>query len=62
MIKYQWPGNVRELQNIVKRILIFGDNEKAFKYTIAPFDDEPIPFSNNMDRFDKYPMNRLLYT
>lgn len=57
MIRYQWPGNVRELQNIVKRILIFGDNEKAFKYTIVPFDDEPIPFSNNMDRFDEYRMN-----
>jgi two-component system response regulator AtoC len=51
MIKYKWPGNVRELQNIIKRILIFGDNEEAFKYTIVPFDDGPTRFNKNLDRF-----------
>jgi len=31
LVTYHWPGNVRELQNVLKRIVIFGDNEKAFE-------------------------------
>jgi two-component system response regulator AtoC len=49
MINYEWPGNIRELQNIIKRVLIIGDNEEAFKYTVVPFDDGPACFNKNMD-------------
>lgn len=31
LIKYHWPGNVRELQNVLKRIAVFGDDEKIFE-------------------------------
>jgi len=31
LVTYHWPGNVRELQNVLKRIVIFGDTEKAFE-------------------------------
>jgi two-component system response regulator AtoC len=31
LVTYHWPGNVRELQNVLKRIIIFGDTEKAFE-------------------------------
>ena len=27
LINYRWPGNVRELQNLVRRIIVLGDNE-----------------------------------
>jgi two-component system NtrC family response regulator len=33
LVQYEWPGNVRELENIIKRILIFKDDE-----TIRPQD------------------------
>jgi two-component system response regulator AtoC len=29
--KYYWPGNIRELENIIKRIAIFGEEEKVFQ-------------------------------
>ena len=34
MMQYQWPGNVRELENIVKRIVVLG-NEQAVISEIA---------------------------
>jgi len=27
--EYHWPGNIRELENVVKRIILFGDEEMA---------------------------------
>lgn len=29
MLNYQWPGNVRELENMIKRVVIFGDETPA---------------------------------
>jgi two-component system response regulator AtoC len=29
LINYHWPGNVRELQNVLKRIIVLGDNEDS---------------------------------
>ncbi len=29
MLGYQWPGNIRELENMVKRVVIFGDETPA---------------------------------
>ena len=29
--EYHWPGNIRELDNLIKRIVIFGDEEIALK-------------------------------
>ncbi len=29
MLGYQWPGNIRELENLVKRVVIFGDETPA---------------------------------
>ena len=26
-IKYEWPGNIRELENMIKRIILFGEEE-----------------------------------
>jgi DNA-binding NtrC family response regulator len=40
MIEYHWPGNVRELQSVVKRIMIFGDNEAAYQYRMPGLDDD----------------------
>lgn len=30
-IRYDWPGNLRELENLVKRYVILGDAEEAFR-------------------------------
>jgi len=40
MIEYHWPGNVRELQSVVKRIMIFGDNEAAYQYRMPGLDND----------------------
>lgn len=29
---YSWPGNIRELENLIKRIVIFGEEETIIKY------------------------------
>jgi transcriptional regulator with PAS, ATPase and Fis domain len=29
--EYHWPGNIRELENLIKRIVIFGDEEMVIK-------------------------------
>ena len=31
LIDYKWPGNVRELENLIKRIVIIGDEEIVLK-------------------------------
>ncbi len=29
--RYHWPGNIRELENMIKRIVLFGDNESVIQ-------------------------------
>jgi transcriptional regulator with PAS, ATPase and Fis domain len=36
LIAYHWPGNVRQLQNVLKRILIFGDSEQNLDEMLQP--------------------------
>ena len=36
LIAYQWPGNVRELQNVLRRLLIFGDNKEIVDELLQP--------------------------
>jgi DNA-binding NtrC family response regulator len=52
MADYHWPGNVKELQNIVKKIMIFGDTEQAYQYRNPFFDDDFIPSTDNLALFD----------
>ncbi|MBN2332648.1 MAG: sigma-54-dependent Fis family transcriptional regulator [Deltaproteobacteria bacterium] len=53
LFSYQWPGNVRELENMIKRIVIFGDEAPAISeisakkrvgrgHKIAPVDDDMV--------------------
>ena len=41
---YHWPGNVRELENMVKRIVVLG-NEQVVLSEIAVTDRAPVPSS-----------------
>jgi len=52
MSDYHWPGNVRELQCTVQRIMIFGDNEAAYRYRIPFLDNDFIPPTNDLAVFD----------
>ena len=36
LIAYQWPGNVRELQNVLRRLLIFGDSKENIDEMLQP--------------------------
>jgi transcriptional regulator with PAS, ATPase and Fis domain len=38
MISYHWPGNVRELQNVLKRIMILGEDEWDFDSMVSKID------------------------
>jgi DNA-binding NtrC family response regulator len=40
LCKHPWPGNVRELQKVIEWIMVFGDNEAAFKYQMGWVDAE----------------------
>ena len=52
MVDYHWPGNVRELQCIVQRIMIFGDNEAAYRYRASLLDNDFMPPTNDLAVFD----------
>lgn len=52
MVDYHWPGNVRELQCIVQRIMIFGDNEVAYRYRTPLEDNDFMPPTNDLAVFD----------
>jgi len=41
--KYHWPGNIRELENVVKRIVIFGDENTVLLNKSAIKLDDGIP-------------------
>jgi transcriptional regulator with GAF, ATPase, and Fis domain len=40
MISYHWPGNVRELQNVLKRIMILGEDEWDFDNMVSKIDND----------------------
>jgi two-component system response regulator AtoC len=47
--EYPWPGNIRELENMIKRIVIFGEEDIAFESLLRrKLDNEmnPGPFEN----------------
>ncbi len=45
--EYPWPGNIRELENVIKRIVIFGDGDAVLKNISGKELDEGIhPESN----------------
>ena len=52
MVDYHWPGNVRELQSIVQRIMIFGDNEAAYRYQTPLLDTDFIPPTDDLAVLD----------
>lgn len=39
MMSYNWPGNVRELQNVLKRIMILGEDEWDFGNMVVKIDN-----------------------
>jgi two-component system response regulator AtoC len=41
MAAYPWPGNVRELQNVLQRIIVLGENEKALDAMLTAAADSP---------------------
>ena len=57
MVDYHWPGNVRELQSIILQIMIFGDNEAAYRYRTPLLDNDFIPTPDDLAIFD---MSRCL--
>ena len=60
--EYHWPGNIRELENLIKRIVIFGDEEIVLKEMIdhkwerrmnpEPFGDFPLNAPKEKDNFN----------
>jgi len=40
---YDWPGNMRELENVVKRIILFGEAEVMREPLKNPFPARPVP-------------------
>jgi transcriptional regulator with PAS, ATPase and Fis domain len=45
---YHWPGNVRELQNVLKRIIILGEDEESIdKINILPNNSRPSDIAPN---------------
>ena len=48
LLNYSWPGNIRELENVIKKIVVLGDEEKVFK-TIA--ENENREQNTDKDRF-----------
>jgi len=43
--KYDWPGNIRELENVIKRIVLFGEEEVIGGSIGHPVNGEITPFS-----------------
>ena len=41
--EYDWPGNMRELENVVKRIILFGEAEVMREPLKNPFPARPVP-------------------
>jgi two-component system response regulator AtoC len=38
--EYDWPGNLRELENVIKRIILFGEKEEIHDYLGNPINGE----------------------
>jgi two-component system response regulator AtoC len=45
LIDYSWPGNVRELENLIKRIVIIGDEELVLKQYMSEENGKTRPSS-----------------
>ena len=43
--RYDWPGNIRELENVIKRIVLFGEEEVIWGSTGQQVNGEILPFS-----------------
>ena len=71
---YQWPGNVRELQNVLKRMLVLGNNEKIIEElsdnscryynatSISPHPQEATPQTAISAFLDKDSSNLSIYS
>jgi two-component system response regulator AtoC len=42
--QYDWPGNIRELENVIKRIVLFGEEEVIGRSIGHPVSKEITPF------------------
>ena len=51
LMSYHWPGNVRELENMIKRMVVLG-NENAVLQEIQNQEAGPISRTNDEDSFD----------
>ena len=47
LIAYPWPGNVRELQNVLRRLLIFGDSTQDVDEMLQPSYSTQLDNNNN---------------
>jgi len=48
--KYHWPGNIRELENLIKRVVIFGEEGKTFHDLIT----NQLEKGNGPERFENF--------
>ena len=50
---YHWPGNVRELQNVIRRIIVMGENEENIKEIIPNLDESrhSLPYLSNKNEY-----------
>jgi two-component system response regulator AtoC len=51
--EYHWPGNIRELENLIKRIVIFGDEGIVLEDTMNQKWDKGM----NLEPFEGFPQN-----
>lgn len=52
--EYPWPGNIRELENMIKRIVIFGEEDPVLENLLGKHSDDgmnPRPFENISPNF-----------
>jgi len=52
--EYPWPGNIRELENMIKRIVIFGEEDPVLENLLGKHSDDgmnPRPFENFSPNF-----------
>jgi len=63
--EYDWPGNLRELENVIKRIILFGEKEEIHDYLGNPINGEmnfppsEIPWPNGLKGRESLNLKRL---